>query len=142
MTQADLLVREFLAHGEPRHTFSAEQREALKARIRELLRRENAVLVAHYYTDPLLQELAEETGGCVSDSLEMARFGASSKVTSRLQLFTVTGSACAIPVTESTSANDMSCDHFVICFKVFLLLADRWKMKTGGRHPESDGCGR
>ena len=32
-------------------------------------------MVAHYYTDPLLQELAEETGGCVSDSLEMARFG-------------------------------------------------------------------
>jgi quinolinate synthase len=33
------------------------------------------VLVAHYYTDPELQSLAEETGGCVSDSLEMARFG-------------------------------------------------------------------
>ena len=35
----------------------------------------NAVLVAHYYVDGDLQDLAQETGGCVSDSLEMARFG-------------------------------------------------------------------
>jgi len=28
-------------------------------------------LVAHYYTDPEIQALAEETGGCVADSLEM-----------------------------------------------------------------------
>jgi quinolinate synthase len=33
-------------------------------------------MVAHYYTDPEIQALAEETGGCISDSLEMARFGA------------------------------------------------------------------
>ena len=33
------------------------------------------VLVAHYYTDPDLQFLADETGGHVSDSLDMARFG-------------------------------------------------------------------
>ena len=46
-----------------------------KKRIKRLLEKENAVLVAHYYTDPQLQELAEATGGCVSDSLEMARFG-------------------------------------------------------------------
>ena len=32
-------------------------------------------MVAHYYTSPAVQSLAEETGGCVSDSLEMARFG-------------------------------------------------------------------
>ena len=44
--------------------------------IRAMLKRENAVLIAHYYTDPDIQKLAEETGGCVSDSLEMARFGA------------------------------------------------------------------
>lgn len=43
-----------------------------------LLERENAVIVAHYYTHPLLQKLAEETGGVVSDSLEMARYGATS----------------------------------------------------------------
>lgn len=48
---------------------------ALKKRIKKLLKRENAVLVAHYYTSGALQDLAEETGGCVADSLEMARFG-------------------------------------------------------------------
>ncbi len=60
-------------HSGPR--MSPEEEARYKARIKELLTRENAVLVAHYYTDPLLQALAEETGGCVSDSLEMARFG-------------------------------------------------------------------
>lgn len=47
----------------------------LKEKIRRLLKERQAVLVAHYYVDAELQELAEETGGCVSDSLEMARFG-------------------------------------------------------------------
>ncbi len=44
-------------------------------RIKKLLKEEDAVLVAHYYTDADLQALAEETGGYVSDSLDMARFG-------------------------------------------------------------------
>ena len=44
-------------------------------RIKKLLVEKDAVLIAHYYTDPVIQSLAEETGGCVSDSLEMARFG-------------------------------------------------------------------
>ena len=44
-------------------------------KIKKLLIEKNAVLVAHYYTDPEIQALAEETGGCVADSLEMARFG-------------------------------------------------------------------
>lgn len=61
------------------HLLSDQQADAYKARIKSLLKRESAVMVAHYYTDDALQELAEETGGCVSDSLEMARFGASSK---------------------------------------------------------------
>jgi quinolinate synthase len=55
---------------------SAEEKSAMKARIKEQLKAMNAVLVAHYYTDADLQALAEETGGCVADSLEMARFGA------------------------------------------------------------------
>ena len=54
---------------------SAADKIALKERIKILLRERNAVLVAHYYVDGDLQDLAEETGGCVSDSLEMARFG-------------------------------------------------------------------
>ena len=52
-----------------------------KARIKALLKAEDAVLVAHYYTDEAIQELAEETGGCVADSLEMARFGSRSEAT-------------------------------------------------------------
>ena len=51
------------------------ERAALKDKIRRLLREKNAVMVSHYYVHPDLQDLAEETGGLVSDSLEMARFG-------------------------------------------------------------------
>ncbi|HYD60071.1 MAG TPA: quinolinate synthase NadA [Noviherbaspirillum sp.] len=54
---------------------SPEEKAALKDRIKRLLKEKQAVLVAHYYVDADLQDLAEETGGCVSDSLEMARFG-------------------------------------------------------------------
>ena len=52
-----------------------QERAALKDRAKALLKQRGAVLVAHYYVDGDLQDLAEETGGCVSDSLEMARFG-------------------------------------------------------------------
>ena len=58
------------------HLLSDSEVGAYKDRIKTLLKRENAAIVAHYYTDDAIQELAEETGGCVSDSLEMARFGA------------------------------------------------------------------
>lgn len=54
---------------------SPGEREALKEKIRRLLKERNAVMVSHYYVHPDLQDLAEETGGIVSDSLEMARFG-------------------------------------------------------------------
>ena len=57
---------------------STLEKNALTDRIKTLLQEQDAVLVAHYYTDGDLQALAEETGGCVSDSLEMARFGAAS----------------------------------------------------------------
>ncbi|MBW3139442.1 quinolinate synthase NadA [Ferrimonas balearica] len=55
---------------------SDEAKQAYRERIKRLLKEKDAVLVAHYYTDPEIQALAEETGGCVADSLEMARFGA------------------------------------------------------------------
>ena len=54
---------------------SADERAQLKDNIRRLLKERNAVMVSHYYVHPDLQDLAEETGGIVSDSLEMARFG-------------------------------------------------------------------
>ena len=54
---------------------SPAQREAALARSAELLQARDAVLVAHYYVDGDLQDLALASGGIVSDSLEMARFG-------------------------------------------------------------------
>ena len=54
---------------------SPAEKAELKARIKRLLKEREAVLVAHYYVDPDVQDLADETGGCVADSLEMARFG-------------------------------------------------------------------
>jgi quinolinate synthase len=45
----------------------------------ELIRKKNAVLVAHFYTPPEIQQLAEISGGLVGDSLEMARFGTKHK---------------------------------------------------------------
>jgi len=60
---------------EARAVLTPEDKRTLKQRIARLLEREQAVLVAHYYVDAELQDLAEATGGCVADSLEMARFG-------------------------------------------------------------------
>lgn len=52
-----------------------DEKQFYREKIKRLLKARNAVMVAHYYTDPEIQALAEETGGCISDSLEMARFG-------------------------------------------------------------------
>jgi quinolinate synthase len=69
----------------PRHpqwpALSAAEKADIQSRIKRLLREQNAVMVAHYYTDGDLQALAEETGGLVADSLEMARFGTESEAT-------------------------------------------------------------
>ena len=55
------------------------QKNALIDEAKMLLRARDAELVAHYYVDSDLQELADATGGCVADSLEMARFGLAHK---------------------------------------------------------------
>ena len=68
------LVKDHLAHQDERK-LSAEREQFLMQQIRDRIQQENAVLVAHYYTQDAVQDLAEETGGIVSDSLEMARFG-------------------------------------------------------------------
>ncbi len=54
---------------------SLEEKAVYRDKIKQLLKTKKAVLVAHYYVDGDIQDLAEETGGCVADSLEMARFG-------------------------------------------------------------------
>ncbi len=54
---------------------SPQEKAGYIEEIKRLLKARDAVMVAHYYTDPEIQALAEDTGGCVADSLEMARFG-------------------------------------------------------------------
>ncbi|MGB9192247.1 quinolinate synthase NadA [Acinetobacter sp.] len=62
--------------GEPKDIhLSDEVKQEKFAKILTELKKRDAVLVAHYYCDPEVQEIAELSGGCVSDSLEMARFG-------------------------------------------------------------------
>ncbi|WP_283744896.1 quinolinate synthase NadA [Sideroxydans sp. CL21] len=58
----------------PREPDAAEKAELI-ARIKRMLKEQDAVLVSHYYVNSDLQDLAEQTGGIVSDSLDMANFG-------------------------------------------------------------------
>ncbi len=67
-------VQAHLDQAEAAQLSPAREAELIE-QIKQRLVAENAVIVAHYYTSPVVQALAEETGGCVSDSLEMARFG-------------------------------------------------------------------
>ncbi len=55
--------------------YNGEQKRQTIKEIKQLLKAQDAVLVAHYYVDEDLQRLAEETGGYISDSLDMAKFG-------------------------------------------------------------------
>ena len=59
----------------PDNHLDQAEREQVIARIKQLLSEHKATVVAHYYVDADLQRLADETGGYVSDSLDMARFG-------------------------------------------------------------------
>jgi quinolinate synthase len=68
-------IDDIALHAPAAAVVTGPERDALLNRIRGLLKEQDAVLVAHYYTDADLQLLAEETGGHVADSLEMARFG-------------------------------------------------------------------
>jgi quinolinate synthase len=69
----DVPTTESITASIPAH--SASEHRALIAEIRAELKRQDAVLIAHYYTSADIQKLAEETGGYISDSLDMARFG-------------------------------------------------------------------
>jgi quinolinate synthase len=83
------------------------------------LQEENAVIVAHYYTSPAIQALAEESGGCVSDSLEMARFGhdhpASTLVVAGVKFMGETAKILTpqkrvlMPTLEATCSLDLGC---------------------------------
>jgi quinolinate synthase len=71
------MQNKFLALELPRtaHDISEDEKTVYYRQIRQLLQKEDAVLISHYYVDKHIQQLAEETGGIVADSLEMAKFG-------------------------------------------------------------------
>ena len=69
------MVEDYLNRVQIEPAINADKIAELQQQIKQQLIEKDAVLIAHYYTDPLIQALAEETGGVVSDSLEMARFG-------------------------------------------------------------------
>ena len=95
------------------------ERLASREKIKQLLIEKNAVLVAHYYTDPEIQSLAEETGGCVADSLEMARFGkehsASTLIVAGVRFMGETAKVLTphkqvlMPTLEATCSLDLGC---------------------------------
>lgn len=99
--------------------FSGTKRTALIKKIKSLLKLEDAVLVAHYYTHEDLQEIAEDTGGCVADSLEMARFGhqhpASTLIVAGVKFMGETAKILnpekrvLMPTLEATCSLDLSC---------------------------------
>lgn len=113
------MVRKHLAAVSLSKPLSDAENARIRSRIKELLVEKNAVLVAHYYTDSVLQSLAEESGGLVSDSLEMARFGRDSSATTLV----VAGvrfmgeTACILspdktvlmPTLEATCSLDVAC---------------------------------
>lgn len=69
------LVRRYLDSAKPSPEPSSAERQVLLEQIKQMLRDRNALIIAHYYVAGELQDLAQETGGFVGDSLEMARFG-------------------------------------------------------------------
>jgi quinolinate synthase len=112
------LVKDHLAHKDERDLPAGRERE-LRRRIKDQLRSENAVLVAHYYTQDAVQDLAEETGGIVSDSLEMARFGkdhpaqtlvvAGVKFMGETAKILTPGKRVVMPTLEATCSLDIGC---------------------------------
>lgn len=56
-------------------SISQQEKLVYIEKIKKLLQEKDAVIVAHYYVDPDIQDIAEATGGCVADSLQMAKFG-------------------------------------------------------------------
>ena len=106
--------------GEPKNNALTEDvKQAKFAQIKAELEKRDAVLVAHYYCDPEVQELAELTGGCVSDSLEMARFGrdhaASTLVVAGVKFMGETAKILSpekkilMPTLEATCSLDLGC---------------------------------
>ena len=79
----------------------------------------NATIVSHYYVDPLIQEITEETEGFVGDSLEMAKFGSLSQtenlIVCGVKFMAETAKILSpekniyVPTLESTCSLDLGC---------------------------------
>ena len=69
------IVKQYLDQAAMPEQLDSAELERYRNQVKKLMVEKNARLVAHYYTDSLLQDLAEESDGFVGDSLEMARFG-------------------------------------------------------------------
>lgn len=112
-------VRSYLDRVPAQCTLPDARANEYREKIRELLQARDAVLVAHYYTDASLQALAEETGGFVADSLEMARFGhespASTIVVAGVKFMGETAKilnpekTILMPTLEATCSLDLGC---------------------------------
>ena len=117
--QAQEIVRAHLAGANEQTELTDDQRSLYRQRIKERLQARDAVMVAHYYTDPEIQSLAEETGGCVADSLEMARFGrdhpASTLIVAGVRFMGETAKILSpekrvfMPTLEATCSLDIGC---------------------------------
>jgi quinolinate synthase len=115
-------VRDYLERALADQTVDADAESQLYESVKSKLEASGAALVAHYYVDPWLQQLAEETHGIVADSLEMARFGARSEAT-RLIVAGVSfmGETAKIlspekkvymPTLEATCSLDLGCPDY------------------------------
>lgn len=98
---------------------SANQQDFYVQQIKHLLTQKNAKLISHYYTDPEIQALTEETGGFISDSLEMARYGrdcdASTLIVAGVKFMGETAKILSpektvlMPTLEATCSLDLGC---------------------------------
>ena len=101
-------------------TLHGAEKAAVIARIKQLLIEKDAALVAHYYVDADIQDLAMETGGFVADSLEMARFGknhsAKTLIVAGVRFMGETAKILSpekrvfMPDLEATCSLDLGCD--------------------------------
>ena len=102
-----------------RKVYDADDLKLLKKSIKSLLDEKNGVLISHYYVDKEIQELTEDLGGCVSDSLQMAKFGQSSEadllVVSGVKFMGETSKILSpektilMPTLEATCSLDLGC---------------------------------
>lgn len=119
MDEPRALVKTFLDDALSREHTKPANTDELITSIKKQLQDQGAVLVAHYYTSPEIQALAEETGGCVADSLEMARFGknheASTLVVAGVKFMGETAKILSpekrvlMPTLEATCSLDLGC---------------------------------